>query len=293
MIDEKKIFNCLVVEDDSLHFEKIERHIQNHPNLKLVGRCKKRNEIMKNLESFRDKEEIIDLLLLDINLGDNEPNGGIDFMNEFDGYKIIPPTIITTAHLKVDHATIMTQNKKIKGFLDKPIRYSHFKGAIDNLFGFKEDTFIVPAKNKEGSIVIKFKHNKSFVLEKIDYNDIIYISTITVDDIRGTETDGTIRFFTKDKGSEKKYIIDGTLKGVLKLLNKDFIQIYQKYIINKKHIEFVYSNYTKLKVRGYENELNIGRTYKDNLPEEYLKLKENQESTNISVVSTQINEEEE
>lgn len=218
---------CLIVDDEPLSLDILEKYIHDIPGLDLAGRCLDAFEALEQL-----KTTPVDLLFLDINM---PKLSGINMVKSMSN---LPEVIFTTAYPEY---AVEGFELEVLDYLVKPISFERFLKAID-----KAQAKLQKDNNGVKSSFIMIKSNKK--LYKVPFNKIKYIQSMG----------DFVKLFTH----EKAYISSETLKNIAQLIpNSDFIRIHKSYIISINSIQYIEGNQVKI---GEVN-LPIGLTYKEKL----------------------------
>jgi len=193
----------LLVEDDFLNRRLSKKTlVENNYNVLEAKNSREALEILK--------KEMIDLVILDINLGENEQNGitlGEQINNRFS-----VPFIYLTAY---ENAEIIS-----KAVATTPYSY-----------------LTKPFKNVDliTSVEIAIRQSGKKYVPKISVKDGEFNVYLPIDEINHIESEGNYMLFYTDK---KIYKARSTIKQVLELLpDSTFVQVHRAYIINKTKIE--------------------------------------------------------
>lgn len=217
------IYNCIIVDDEELARELIERHLYQLDNFKLIASCASAIEAHKVLQNKK-----IDLIFMDIEMPVLK---GTDFIKNL---KIQPKVIFTTAY----------REYAIEGFeldaidyLLKPIVFERFFKAIEKFITHQRPDDMI---EKNNSIYIQIKKKNI----KVVLSDILYIESL--------------KDYIKIHLSDKKLVFKHGITSFEQKLNKYFIRIHRSYIVNSEKI----SAYTKNDVEIGNIEIPIGEFYK-------------------------------
>ena len=223
--------NCIVVDDEPLAIELLERHIQQFAQLKLVATC------WNAIEAFEIvKRTAVDIIFLDIQM----PGlSGIQFVKSLQN----PPAIIfTTAYREY---AVESYELDVIDYMVKPITMDRFFKSITKYFDkignpviLKENTTIVPLEDD----YIFVNTNRKFV--KIIFRDVLYVESIK-DYVQIHLTDS--RITTKDKISVFEQKVPSY-----------FMRVHRSYIVNTQKIK----SYTMQVLDIEKSEVPIGISYK-------------------------------
>lgn len=266
----------LVVEDEDLHYERLKKLINAHDGVELLGRCTNSEEIEVFLE-----EHSIDLICLDIGLNDGE-EAGIDFVRRMDGIPNLPPIIITTnigsSETRGRYALEAFQLEGVIDFIEKPVSYKAFTKAVEKIYPTPQEPSQVQIEQKHLLVKSKIivKGMEEFVIAKIRYDDILYVSrnlTRISDDPQPFVTNSNqIKIFTQ----YNEFALNRSLSKMESLLPQDiFCRIQDSHIVNANHIESVGfgKENSFLTIRNHPGALAIGgEKYRQNLPKEFIEF---------------------
>ena len=221
-----KKYKCLIVDDEELARELIERHLSQLPDFEIVAVCASAIEASSVL-----KNKTIDLLFLDIEMPVLK---GTDFVKNL-VHK--PKIIFTTAHREY---AIESYELNVVDYLLKPIVFNRFFKAIEKFL----DTQIVIEKNHEKTELthIFVQSNKKNI--KVLYDDILYIESI--------------KDYIKIHTVNSKLVIKHGISAFEDKLDNRFIRIHRSYIVNKQKV----TAYTKQDIEIGDIEIPIGDLYK-------------------------------
>lgn len=166
---------CLIIEDSETSIELLTSYLKKVPFCLIVGICRSYYEGTQYLLSKKG----VDLLFLDVELGDNEPTG-LDLLRTIPH---LPPVIITTTHAgyAVDSYTI----GKAADYLLKPYEFDRFllavNRALEMQINYENIIF------KDYIFLKKGRRFQSYEFKNILYFEAygIYVKVITT---TGTET---------------------------------------------------------------------------------------------------------
>lgn len=222
--------NCIIVDDEPLAQEVIERYISTMNELKLLKKCSNALEAFEVLHT-----ETVDLIFLDISM---PVISGIDFLRSI---KNAPAVIITTAY--PDYA-LQGFELDVTDYLVKPISMERFVKAIYKVINHKKTT---PVQLKQPRVDFMFVKSEQ-KLVKVKFSEIEFIEGMK----------DYVKIFTK----EKVIITLLTMKFFeSNLPPTDFIRIHKSYIVNVDAIRSISGNEVEMK----NSKLPIGSIYKDNL----------------------------
>ena len=219
---------CLIVDDEPLSLDILEKYIQDVPGLELAGRCLDAFEAMEKIKNME-----IDLVFLDINM---PKLSGINMVKSM---KQVPEIVFTTAYPEY---AVEGFELDVLDYLVKPISFARFVKAIEKA---KKKYEI----NRDKTLLASFimvKSNKK--LYKVALSDIRYIQSIGD--------------FVKIHTAEKVFISSDTLKNIeTQLPSNLFLRTHKSYIIALESLKYLEGN----QVIVDKEILPIGLTYKEAL----------------------------
>ncbi|MDB5273922.1 MAG: two component transcriptional regulator, LytTR family [Chitinophagaceae bacterium] len=214
----KKI-KCLIVDDEPLALDLIERYVRQTPFLELKGRCHSPIEAMTIMET-----ETVDLLFLDIQMLDMT---GIEFSRTL---KNGPKIIFTTAFEKY---ALEGFRVDALDYLLKPFSYEEFlKSANKAKEWFDRGGLSKGEEPKASYIFVKSEYK----LIRVDLSDIMYIEGLK----------DYVKIYLEEKNAPILSLM--SMKAIEEQLPPlDFMRIHRSYIINLNKIESVERGKVKIK----------------------------------------------
>ncbi len=222
---------CLVVDDEPLAIELLQRHIALLPDLELVAGCE--NAIAAS--SVLNKEKV-DVLFLDIQMPVIK---GIDFIQTL-AYR--PKIILTTAYKEYAYEAFQLE---VVDYLLKPITFDRFLLAVNKVLQTPLFSESHRAPKVEFDVAFVYLNiGKRSV--KIDLKDILYIESLK----------DYIRVVTEGK----QYVAHHRISMIEQRLPEAyFMRVHRSYIVSTIHVD-AFSN------QGLELQnkfIPIGRNYKE------------------------------
>lgn len=214
---------CIVVDDEPLGRNVMEKYISQTPDLVLTGVCRNAFEASRMLHS---KE--IDLLFLDINMP------GLSGISLVKSLTKPPKVIFVTAYPEF---AVEGFEVNALDYLVKPVSYERFLKSVNKA----RESLKLDKKLDEDSFLIK-SDKKLF---RIRFEEINYIEAFG--DYLKVHIEG------------KMLLTNETMKNIQEKLPGSFLRVHKSFIINMSKVEFVEGNY----VRVHEKDIPIGATYKD------------------------------
>jgi DNA-binding LytR/AlgR family response regulator len=224
-------YNCIIVEDEPLAAEVLQRYIGEVPFLVLEQQCANAIDTMDILNKKQ-----VDLIFLDIHLPKIK---GLDFIRTL---KNPPKVIITTAYREY---AVQAFELNAIDYLVKPIEFSRFLTAVSKLFQAQPTTHL-PASGKPGGDRIHLFFSVSSKKVRVFLDEILYIESIKE----------YIRITTKTKSILTKF----QLSKVEQLLNdNNFIRVHRSFLVAVEKIEA----FSTTEVEINNKQIPIGRSYKE------------------------------
>ena len=234
--------NCIIIDDEPLAREAVERLIKQDTRLTLQKSFSNAIQASSYLQ-----ENNIDLIFLDVQM---------PFISGIDFAKTIPNTtlvIFTTAY--TEYALDGFEVDAID-YLVKPIESIRFRKAVDKAIAY-QSLLLKEEKEKieeTGDDFIFVKSERRF--QKVYYKDILFVEGLKDYVIIQTEN--------------KKVITKMYLKIMEGLLPKNlFYRINKSYIVNLQHIDSFDNNDVYIQ----DHEISIGNSYRDALFEMFASRK--------------------
>lgn len=230
----KHTIRCLIVDDEPLAADVLEKYISQLDSLTLAGKCE--NAIAAAIFLQKNK---VDLLLLDIQL---PKLTGIDFLKTLPSR---PAVILTTAFR--DYA-LEGFELNVLDYLLKPISFERFLAAINKYHSIHESSPVLSSSPTSITPIteapfIYLKADKKMV--KVFLKDIIYIESL--------------RDYVKVKTLQKDIITYQRITYLEeKLPDAQFLRIHRSYIIAIDKIQ----SFDSMVIEIGNQELPIGRLYK-------------------------------
>ncbi len=221
---------CLLLDDEPIAIRIIERHLENFPEMEVVGRF---NSAPSAMSFIRENE--VDLIFSDIEM---PQMNGLQFLKSL---AKAPAFIFTTAYRNY---AVEAFDLDVVDYLMKPISLERMARSINRYHDrLTADAGVVSAPSEE---IINLKVDKKIVrlaLDKIDY----------------FESFGDYAICRHEGG---KLVTRETLAHLQELLPSNrFIRIHRQFIVPIAKIESISGNTVYLK----DKELPVGRSYRNNL----------------------------
>jgi DNA-binding LytR/AlgR family response regulator len=227
-------WKCLLVDDEPLAIEVLEKYIEAVDQLKVVGTCRNAFQAMEFLQ-----KNSVDLIFLDIHM---PKLTGTSFVRTLQH----PPKIIFTTAYK-EHAIDAFELDAVD-YLLKPISLERFLRAVNKL---TQTTFThpeeIPVMAEAASGFIYFRSDRKMV--KLFYDEILYIESIK--DYIKIVREGNAPLLVKQSISSTEELLPPHL----------FLRIHRSFIVALQKI----SAFTNNDVEIQRMEIPIGRLYKPQL----------------------------
>ena len=221
---------CLIVDDEVLAQDVIEKYISNIPTLKLLGKWDNAVEAISFLHN-----NSVDLLFLDLNMPELS---GLDMLKTLTN---TPKVILTTAYSEY---ALESYEYSVVDYLLKPIKLERFIKAVNKVVEqYNEIKVNEDITYKQHSQTIFIKEDQ--VTYQVNLNDILFV-----------EAYGN---YLKVHTKEKVYVTRDTLYEMEKKLSKElFLRVHKSFIISLSKIESVSGN----RVFINKQEIPVGEMYK-------------------------------
>jgi len=226
------MISCIIVDDEELAQNVIEKYISSIPWLELL---QKFDNAIETISYLRDNT--IDLMFLDIRMPELS---GLKMLNTL---KNAPKVILTTAYSEY---ALESYNYSVVDYLLKPVELDRFLIAVNKA----SQQIQLESKLKGQRVDYTKAANYLFVYQdqntyKVDFDDILYI-----------KAEGN---YISIKTNEKNYITRETMKSIEKQLAEDiFVRVNKSYIVSIQKIERVFGNTIVIA----DDEIPIGKIYK-------------------------------
>ena len=226
------MIKAIAVDDEPLALIIIENYCQRNENIELVKTFSNTKDAQKYMNQFP-----IDLLFLDIQIS---RTNGMDF---YKNLETKPPVIFTTAFAEY---AVDGFNVAALDYLLKPIEYERFEEAVN-----KAVLILVDKKLAENPDYLAIRAD--YKLNKINYNDIIYIEGLD-DYVKINLIDGS------------KITARTSMKSILEKLPEDqFMRVHRSFIVSIKKIKSIQNKVLYLE----DIDIPIGDTYKQSVSEKF------------------------
>ena len=230
---------CIIVDDEPLAREGMELNVQEMDILQLAGQF---GDAM-SAYNYLSKNDV-DLMFLDIQMPGEMT--GLDLIKALDD----PPMIIlTTAYPEY---AVEGFELNVVDYLVKPIRLQRFIKAVTKAKDRLASEAIESGSGEEDKDIIFIKADRKYIRLHID--DIHYIQGMK----------DYVMVYT----TEGRHMTAMNIKTIFNELNHPtFVRISKSYIINSNYIKEVNNN----SVLIADEEIPIGKTYKDDFLDNYIK----------------------
>jgi DNA-binding LytR/AlgR family response regulator len=199
---------CLIVDDEPLAVNLLQRYVEAVPYLQLAGKCYNALEALPFLHRHK-----VDLLFLDINM----PRlSGIDLAKTLSAQQKL---IFTTAYSAY---AVESYNLNAIDYLLKPVTFDRFLIAVNKAVEFfkvneTEQHFVVPEEQMQQFFI---KSGKAMV--QIGFRDVLYIEGLK----------DYVVFHTENG----KHLVYKRMKELEAILPDHFLRIHNSFIINRQHV---------------------------------------------------------
>lgn len=237
--------NCLIIDDEEMAIKVIENHLQEFPDIKVIGTFQNPMAALPVIEN-----EAIDLVFLDINM---PKVSGLDFLRNI---KLKPHVIITTAYREF---AVESFELNVVDYLVKPIPFARFLKAIDKVNSLIQLEKGIPAEPQTREQPhIFLKSNKKLV--KVYLNEILFIESLK-DYIKIATTVGDFMILKSITAIQEE------------LPPEQFMRIHRSFIISIEKIKALEGN----TVETANRKIPIGRNYLKDVRKAILNLEDGEE----------------
>jgi DNA-binding LytR/AlgR family response regulator len=211
-MDESKIYNCLIVDDEPIARQIMRSYISKTQNLELIGECKNGVEAIDKINLNQN----IDIVFLDINM---PILNGISVVKNL---SYLPKIIFTTAYQ--EHA-VESYELNTTDYLLKPFSIERFTQAINKAVDeILKEEILSRINNKPLSLLLIKSEGKTYPIKG---DDIVYCVAMK----------NYTKIFLKNGIRLLPYIAISKFESDFKNLSSDLIRVHRSYIINKKHLK--------------------------------------------------------
>lgn len=228
------MIKCIIVEDEVLAQEVIQRHMQRFDNLELVGIYRTAPEAINILQSGN-----VDLMFLDIRLP------GMTGLHFLQTLQEPPLVILTTAYAEY---AVESYELNVMDYLLKPISFERFSKAVKRIT--EEHLFSQVTKEDASPAAehIFIRSNSKFF--KVNFTEIIYVQGM--------------KDYLKIHAPAYTLITHQTMNDIEKQLPAGkFMRIHKSYIIALARVKSIYGNTVELE----KVTIPIGISYKEEVME--------------------------
>jgi len=205
--------NCLIIDDEPLARDGLEKYVTQIEFLQLKAKCKsalQANAIMQ--------QEKIDLIFLDIEM---PQLNGLDFLKSL---RQSPMVVFTTAYPQY---ALEGYQFDVIDYLLKPIAFERFLQASNKALRLSNKTLASTTAEEEQVDFIFVKTDAQLV--KVLLDDILYVEGMQ----------NYITFHT----TKEKIMTLVPLKNIFEMLSEeDFLQVHKSYVVAKSKVEAIIGN---------------------------------------------------
>lgn len=218
MENTRREYSCIVVDDEPLAIELIERHLQKWPSIQVRATFIEAREARRFV-----LDEQVDLIFLDVNMP------GLSGTELIKSLPSKPKFVFTTAHAEY---ALDGFNLQAVDFLLKPITLERFSVAVQKVFDLwelEERAESSTGEAKLESIVVKSGHE----LIPVKVEDILFVESLHK----------YVRISTAAKAFTTLYAISALEQ---ELPQKQFFRCHRSFIVNLEHVEGIKGHMAKV-----------------------------------------------
>lgn len=223
---------CLVVDDEPVALQKMQRYVEKTPYLELAGGCDNAADALKILS-----ESDIDVIFTDIEM---VGLSGLDFVSSLSK---APLVVFVTAYHEY---AVESYKVGALDYIVKPYGLKEFQRAAERV------RIQYELMHKEGA-----DSSSESLFVRSDYK-WIHIKSENIRYIQGMSD--YLRISLRD--DPNPVVTYATFSGVMKLLPKNFIQIHRSWVVNTEMIKEIDRNKVVL---DQDTIIPIGNSFKENL----------------------------
>lgn len=225
--------NCIVVDDDKLAREVLEKFIKRVEFLDVIGTYENAIDASNALKKAEDK---IDLIFLDVEMPEMT---GIEFLSTLEE---TPQIIIVSSK---EQYALDAYEYAVTDYLLKPVYYTRFLKAVNKAYEKFTQKISV-----SGELEVFIKSNSALV--RLEYDDILWIEAL--------------ENYIMVKTFDNKFVIHFTMKSMEgKLPMSKFIRVHRSYIVNRSKIEVIEDSAVVVRTESGLKSIPIGKSYKEKL----------------------------
>lgn len=214
---------CAIIDDDPVCLMSLQDLTGNHSALNLIG-------TYSCLEDFYNQKPDIDLLFLDLELGDKI---GFELFEKEQGFINFHVIAISA---KKEYG-VDSYDYNIVDYIIKPITEARLNKALDKVTVIENTTQV---NSEKESVFIK----EGGAVYKLHFDDIYYIEALSD--------------YVKINSSKKNLTILSTMKNLERKLPSNFLRVHRSFIINLNHIDKIEDDHVQI----FKVDIPIGKTYK-------------------------------
>lgn len=218
------MIRCLIVDDEPLAHQVLERYIAQTPGFTVAGKCRNAVEAFEFVNT-----QAVDLMFLDIEM---PLVNGIQFLKSATK---APKTILTTAFKEYAYEGYELH---VIDYLLKPFSYERFAKAVEK---FNQANMPVTATEEEKFLLIK--DHKGLI--KVNQKEILYIEGC--------------KDYVKIALPGKAHLMHKTMKDMQECLGEKFVRVHRSFIVSANHIKIIKSEHVIL---SNGSQIPIGNLYK-------------------------------
>ncbi|TAE20711.1 MAG: DNA-binding response regulator [Cytophagales bacterium] len=223
-----KTYNCLIVEDSEASVVLLKNYLNDLALFETITVCSTLDEASLVL-----MQQAIDLIFLDVEI---HTDNGLDLVKQ---HKTLPPVIVMSAHA---HYAVNSYDLDVSDYMQKPFTKARLLRSLNRALNISIERESVTT---EQAIFLKVRRR----LKKFMFNEIDYIEALGI--------------YAKIHSGKTFEVVNESLAVLEKRLpTKLFRRVNKSFIVNLERI----TSYNQNNVFIDEEKIQVGSTYRDNLP---------------------------
>jgi DNA-binding LytR/AlgR family response regulator len=228
-------YRCLIVDDEPIARKIIQNYINQMPNLVCLGECKNAFEALEKING----DEGVEIVFLDINMPNLSGTALVRILTKK------PQIIFTTAYS--DYA-VESYELNAVDYLLKPFLFERFARAVFKVIERLKESVVLPV------LVETIKMDKTIFIKSEGESYPVLLSEILYCEAMKNYTKVVL-----SNGKEYSPLISiSKFEEDLAVLSNDFLRVHRSFLISKKQVQSVGSNYVMVE----QHKIPVGEQYK-------------------------------